>query len=826
MSAFPLANGRRVVLIRTGLLALVLHWVAVGSLAAQPAQLVSPLPGSTIRADETRFIWAPVAGASAYYVYVGSENGARDLAESGELGDTEFTASNLPGTATVHVRLWTQTNGVWVFVDYEFRTLADSRLILPVADSSGSIDPSTLFRWTSVSNATAYYLYIGTSRGGKDIVNSGETLALSRSVVGLPEGEHIFVRLWTKVSGQWYFNDYQFDVRLLRAKLIAPTPSTLSANPRPLFEWSPVLGAQAYYLYVGSMPGAKDVIDGGATLNTRFNGPVLAGATRYYVRLFTQAGGVWRFRDYEFRTAPIARIVNPALPGVPVIPGNEFSWSRVEDAEAYYLYIGSGPGQKNVVDTGVLQTTAFRPASLPGGETLHARLWTKHGGIWRFADESFITAPVPSFVAPRMGAMDVGPTVTLRWQPVRDAEAYRVELGSTPHGSELLDSGLIGSTELGPIDLPELPVIYGRVWARAGGVWRQGGVIFSTAEDVAAARLTSPRNLAAYAAADGFRWLGNPLAAHYRLMIGTSPGGSDVHDSGPIRSHRRFVDDLVPGVVYHATLVTSYVSGAIESTSIQFVGSIAEQTFESKFQAVAEAAYEVTAMAENNFFVPGSVLETVTRLRNRYLANCVDYASALLTVIEEMNVGLQARYAHVSLVPNRFDVHTLVEVWDDTEDEWVLVDPTFGVVPRGLDGRPTTSDMLSAYTRSRDWASVSYEYLGPSTEALLTNYYIDYPLLFTNVHDPVTGIPREPVPFVIDLYEVLSGTVGSSPHGLAARCVGGSDTATVLVSGLAVDLACDGPDRQTFILGQSQLELADPVGQSTQLLMLRRVVFD
>ena len=55
-------------------------------------------------------------------------------------------------------------------------------LITP-ANGASNIDPTypIQFTWTSVSDEQAYYLYVGTTLGGKDVVNSGETQQTSWS---------------------------------------------------------------------------------------------------------------------------------------------------------------------------------------------------------------------------------------------------------------------------------------------------------------------------------------------------------------------------------------------------------------------------------------------------------------------------------------------------------------------------------------------------------------------------------------------------------------------------------------------------------------------
>ena len=53
-------------------------------------------------------------------------------------------------------------------------------------------------------------------------------------------------------------------------------------------------------------------------------------------------------------------------------------WTTVVNAQAYYLYVGSTIGAKDLVDTREIQQTSWL-ASLPGGQTVYARIWTKVG---------------------------------------------------------------------------------------------------------------------------------------------------------------------------------------------------------------------------------------------------------------------------------------------------------------------------------------------------------------------------------------------------------------------------------------------------------------
>ena len=59
-------------------------------------------------------------------------------------------------------------------------------------------DASQLFTWTGSANTTEYWLYVGSTLGANDILNSGSLgTSTSTTVSGLPtNGSTLHVRLW------------------------------------------------------------------------------------------------------------------------------------------------------------------------------------------------------------------------------------------------------------------------------------------------------------------------------------------------------------------------------------------------------------------------------------------------------------------------------------------------------------------------------------------------------------------------------------------------------------------------------------------------------
>jgi hypothetical protein len=105
---------------------------------------------------------------------------------------------------------------------------------------------------------------------------------------------------------------------VLTATVTTPVNGATGVDPTSLIQWMPVAGAEKYYVYVGSTPGAKDLIDSQEICNGCVNSPMVtswslgnagkppalglggkSGQT-VYLRLWTMIGGTWRSADSSF----------------------------------------------------------------------------------------------------------------------------------------------------------------------------------------------------------------------------------------------------------------------------------------------------------------------------------------------------------------------------------------------------------------------------------------------------------------------------------------------------------------------------------------------
>ncbi len=216
------------------------------------ATFTSPTDGATAVNMSTPIQWTTVAGAQAYYLYLGSTLGAKNLADSGELQQTSYVALNVPTGVLVYARLWTEVAGLWRFVDITFTATAANVLEFTYpAPGAATADMSQPFQWNTITDAQAYYLYVGTAVGLTDLVNTGELPTTSYLAYNLPINQLLYLRLWVKVSGTWRSIDRTVtatNTAVQLAQFINPTNGATNVNVAQPITWSTALNADKYYL--------------------------------------------------------------------------------------------------------------------------------------------------------------------------------------------------------------------------------------------------------------------------------------------------------------------------------------------------------------------------------------------------------------------------------------------------------------------------------------------------------------------------------------------------------------------------------------------------
>lgn len=367
-----------------------------------PANGASGVDGSV----PVQVVWTPVATPQTYYLYVGTTVGGTDVYTSGEILKTSVSLS-LSANTTYYLRLFTKQNNGWSYVDSSFSTgqLGKDAIITSPANGATNVDSSSPVNvsWIGGLNVASYYLYVGTSAGAADTYTSGPTLNTSAQVRLQPSTTY-YCRIFTKnTSNRWSFTDSSFTTgsQGTPAAITSPTDGTINVDGSvPIsVTWNSVSGAQSYYLYVGTTPGGTDVYTSGETSATSASlSRFINSSTIYYVRLWTKFASGWKYRDTTFTTGSqqlMAYLLAPAngATGIPN-PFGILIWIPATNPQAYFVYVGTTPGAKDVFSSGQTLATSAPFCCLSPSTTYYVRMWTKNAiGVWHYNDSTFTTGP-------------------------------------------------------------------------------------------------------------------------------------------------------------------------------------------------------------------------------------------------------------------------------------------------------------------------------------------------------------------------------------------------------------------------------------------------
>ncbi len=179
--------------------------------------LTTPTPGSQFTGSTVTFDWTAGAGATAYWMDIGSTSGGNQYYQSGNLGNVlTVTVNGLPTDgSTVYVTLYSLIGGQWQSTVYTYTAFNPAGqlgvMTTPTPGSTLSGNQAT-FVWSAGSGSTAYWMDIGSTAGGNDIYQSGNLgNVLTTTVYSLPaNGNTIYVTLYSLVGGQWLYNSYTY----------------------------------------------------------------------------------------------------------------------------------------------------------------------------------------------------------------------------------------------------------------------------------------------------------------------------------------------------------------------------------------------------------------------------------------------------------------------------------------------------------------------------------------------------------------------------------------------------------------------------------------
>ena len=347
---------------------------------------------------------------------------------------------------------------------------------------------SATFTWCVATNATAYWLDVGSTQGGNTYYQSGSlpTSTLSQTVTSLPsDGSTVWARWYYFVSGSWQFVDFSYTAfggSASRGAITSPAPSSTLTGSSATFNWTAGSGANAYWLDVGSTAGGNQYFQSGNlgnVLTVTVNGLPTNG-TPVYVTLYSMVNNTWLSNAYAytaFNASSGLAVMQSPTPGSQLTTNAvTFTWSAGAGATAYWLDAGSTVGGNNEYQSGnlgnVLTTTA---PNLPAdGTTIYVTLYSLVGGQWVSNAYTYMAATGAFMQTPVPGSTLSGASQTFNWSMGTNVTAYQLTVGSTYGGAEFYSSGSIGVQMAMVSTLPANgSTVYVTLYSQYMGQWVQ-----------------------------------------------------------------------------------------------------------------------------------------------------------------------------------------------------------------------------------------------------------------------------------------------------------------------------------------------------------------
>jgi len=746
------------------------------------AVVTSPANDASYVDQNVTVTWSQIPAAQAYYLYVGNTWRSSDVFNGGETSATS-AVMRLAGGRRYYATIWTKMSGVWIPSDSSFVTDTGAAQMLYPRDGATAVPAQAVLAWSAISDATGYQLTVGSAAGLSDVFSSGIVQTNTLAVPTLRPQTKYFIHLTTNKSGAVRSADSSFTTGAAGtgiAQMIQPPDGGINVDVSKAFAWTPISDADKYYLRVGTGPALGDIFDSAELSSTTVSIPAGRFKTgRYYASLSTRKSGVWQSIQTTFVVGDRASVVTPTDGDSDADPLGPVTWTSLPGAQAYYLYVGTSVGAKDVYESFETLETQRYIRGLRSGTKYYLRLHTRIGDSWLYSDATFTAGTgLARLVQPTDGSLNADSTAPMVWSTISNAQAYYLKIGSRPGSADVYDGG---ETKISVALVPSLATgrtYYARLYTKKFEQWKY---VDSTFRTVDTPQPTTSTDIAFVVPSSGdtgvdpfarVSWSAVPGATRYMLLIGTSRGAWDVFQSAAVADLSVVPAGLGYDKIYYARLMAQqgdqwiFADISFRTAAAATVANLTELK-SSFYKKVRDLTTGVRLMAAFDTNVPVAGTPLAAAVSAGQAATCSQFASVLTTQMQQSGVGARAR--GLTLTGTSFEAHTLVEYYDPFLDKWAVVDPTFGLIYfNDAASVGQSADELSQLVNSSQFSSIYPGFLTSSGPLPVQAYYLDPITLFVNVFpaglaNPVFGPqPNAPDPFLMvqDVSTVLgvSGT--------------------------------------------------------------------
>lgn len=224
-------------------------------------------------------------------------------------------------------------------------------------------------------------------------------------------------------------------------------------------DWESVEGVPSYNIVLGTSPGADDILTSQFASGSSYTPPKgLPASTTIYVTItlfFFDAPNI-ACPSFVFTTEPLpgipacTQMTRPADMAIDVNPNTNIAWSYQYGATGYFVNLGTTPGSGDILNNYDAENSlSFNPlVDLPSETTIYVTIvpYNDLGTAVGCASQQFTTRTASAIpdctdvIYPLDGDTNVPLNPVIEWNAIPDATGYIVKIGTTPSGSDILNS--------------------------------------------------------------------------------------------------------------------------------------------------------------------------------------------------------------------------------------------------------------------------------------------------------------------------------------------------------------------------------------------------
>lgn len=248
--------------------------------------LLSPTNGATMVPVDSPITWEAVAGVPGYIISLGTTEGGNDILNERNVGAaTTFTpTTGLPENTEIFVTItlffFNQPNIICDSQSFTTASLTDVPDCVPAsipANNAINVNTGTNISWNAATNATGYFLSIGTTLNGSDLLAStdiGNELSYNPPT-DLPSETDIYITIlpYNRIGVAMGCSTVSFTtaaaaVLPVCTSMISPFDGETNVPLSPTLEWNAVPNATGYKVSIGTSPFETNILEDAILFNT------------------------------------------------------------------------------------------------------------------------------------------------------------------------------------------------------------------------------------------------------------------------------------------------------------------------------------------------------------------------------------------------------------------------------------------------------------------------------------------------------------------------------------------------------------------------------